>query len=94
VLVVVPCGRRKIWDREPDRGSAAAAEAYTATPFRLNRQYAERFGAAQGVLSAKYGFIAPDFSIAELYEVSLKRGTSPGLPKRPSPLPKRRHHLR
>lgn len=45
VLVVVPCGRSKIWDRNPDLGSIAA-EAYTGTPFRLNRQYAERFGDA------------------------------------------------
>ncbi len=45
VLVVVPCGRSKIWDRNPDLGPIAT-EAYTWTPFRLNRQYAECFGAA------------------------------------------------
>ena len=94
VLVVVPCGRSKIWKRDPARGSVAAAEAYTGTPFRLNRQYAERFGDGWMALSAKYGFIAPDFIIAELFEVPFKRGTSLGLPKQPSPLPKRRHHLR
>jgi hypothetical protein len=78
VLVVVPCGRSKIWDREPHRGSVAAAEAYTGTPFRLNRQYAERFGDSWVVLSAKYGFIAPDFSISAPYEVSFKYpATSP-----------------
>ena len=36
VLVVIPCARSKIWHNEADRGSGAAAEAYTGTPFRLN----------------------------------------------------------
>jgi hypothetical protein len=69
---MVPCGRSKIWDREPDHGPIPASDAYTGTPFRLNRQYAERFGDAWVVLSAKYGFIAPDFMIPAPYEVSLK----------------------
>jgi hypothetical protein len=64
LLVIVPCGRSKIWDREPDRGSVAAAEAYTGTPFRLNRQYAERFGDAWVVLSAKDGFTTLEFLVA------------------------------
>jgi hypothetical protein len=76
VLVVVPCGRSKIWQNEPDRGPVAAAEAYTGTPFRLNRQYAERFGDAWVVLSAKYGFISPDFMIPGPYEVSFKHPTT------------------
>jgi hypothetical protein len=77
-LVIVPCGRSKVWDREPNRGPAAAADAYTGTPFRLNLQYAERFGDAWVVLSGKYGFIAPNFMITEPYEVSFKYpATSP-----------------
>jgi hypothetical protein len=72
VLVVVPCGKSKIWDCEPHRGPAVAADAYTGTPFRLNRQYAEHFGDVWVVLSAKYGFIASDFSIPAPYEVSFK----------------------
>jgi hypothetical protein len=35
------------------------------TPFRLNREYAERFGEAWFVLSAKYGLIAPNFCTSE-----------------------------
>jgi hypothetical protein len=63
-------------------------------PFRLNHQYAERFGDVWVVLSADYGLIPPDLSIPDLYGVSFKRGPSRGLPQRPSPVPKRRHHLR
>ena len=77
-LVVVPCGSSKIWDREPEHGAVAAAEAYTGTPFRLDRQYAEHFGDAWVVLRAKYGFIAPAFIIPAPYEVSFKQpATSP-----------------
>jgi hypothetical protein len=72
MLVAVPCRLCKIWDREPERGSVAATVAYTLRPFRLNRQYAERFGDAWVVLSAKYGFIAPDFMIPGPDEVSFK----------------------
>ncbi len=67
LLVVVPCGRSKIWDCYPDHGSVAAADAYTGTPFRLNRQYAERFGDAWVVFRAKCGFISREFLISEPY---------------------------
>jgi hypothetical protein len=78
VLVVVPCGKSKSWDREPDRGPVSAKEAYTGTPFRLSRQDAERFGDAWVVLSAKYGFTPPDSMIPEPYDVSFKLpSTSP-----------------
>ena len=69
---MVPSGRRKIWDGEPLREPTSAAAAYTGTPFRLNRQYAEFFGDVCVALSAKFGFIAPDFGIPESYEVSFK----------------------
>lgn len=78
VLVVVPCGRSKIWNGEPNRGPARAADAYTGTLFSLNRSYAERFGDDWIILSAKYGFISPDFEIPETYEVTFNRkGTNP-----------------
>lgn len=78
VLVVVPCGKSKIWKHEPERGSVPAAEAYTGEMFRRNRRYAEQFGYAWIVLSAKYGFIAPNFLIPGSYEVTFKdRSTHP-----------------
>ncbi len=72
-LVVVPCGRSKIWNKHPLAGPTPAADAYTGTPFKINRQYAERFGDAWVVLSAKYGFIDPGFVIPETYEVTFKK---------------------
>jgi hypothetical protein len=65
----VPCGQRKVWDRDPQCGPTAARIAYTGSPFIVNRAYAERFADAWLILSAKYGFIAPEFMLAGLYHV-------------------------
>lgn len=71
-LVIVPCGKSKIWDKHPDQGPTRADEAYTDTPFKLNRKYAERFGNHWVVLSTKYGFVVPEFEIPCAYEVTFK----------------------
>ena len=39
--------------------------------FTTNRAYAEKFGSRWVILSAKYGFIRPDFQIPGPYNVSL-----------------------
>jgi len=72
-LVVVPCGRAKVWDRHPKWGPVAARLAYTGSPFKANREYAERFGEEWVILSAKYGFISPDFMIPGPYDVTFGR---------------------
>lgn len=73
VLVIVPCGQKKIWDRTPGAGSTAAQDAYIGPPFGINRAFAERFGEAWVILSAKYGFIAPTFEIASPYNITFKK---------------------
>jgi hypothetical protein len=76
VLVIVPCGLSKIWHKNPNEGPTLAKDAYKGSPFKLNRQYAERFGDKWVILSAKYGFILPDFEIAGPYEVTFNRKAS------------------
>ncbi|MDQ3656691.1 MAG: hypothetical protein M3457_16655 [Chloroflexota bacterium] len=76
VLIIVPCGKSKVWDYDPAYGPAKARDAYTGTLFRLNRRYAEKFGDRWLVLSAKYGFIEPGFAIPAPYDVSFKRKQS------------------
>ena len=71
-LVVVSCGKRKIWDYYPNAGPTKAKGAYRKGPFRLNREYAEVFGDKWVILSAKYGFINPDFVIPGNYSVTFK----------------------
>jgi len=36
LLVIVSCGRGKIWSRRPDQGPIAARDAYTGSPFKVN----------------------------------------------------------
>lgn len=73
-LCIVPCGYRKIWDKEPDVGPKAAREVYTG-PFATKcREYAERFYPRSWmILSAKYGFMPPDFVIDGPYNVTFRR---------------------
>jgi hypothetical protein len=78
LLVVVPCGKGKIWDRHPGAGPTPAKDAYTGSPFKVNRRFAERFASRWVILSAKYGFIDPDFIIPEPYNLTFKK-KGPGL---------------
>jgi hypothetical protein len=71
-LVIVGCGKKKIWDRYPDAGPTPAKDAYVGPYFKLNRRYAEHLGYDWLVLSAKYGFIRPDFVIPDNYNVTFK----------------------
>jgi hypothetical protein len=75
-LVVVPCGSAKVWDKRPNAGPTAAADAYTGGPFTLNRKYAERFGDEWVILSAKYGFLRPADPVPGPYNVTFKRRSS------------------
>ena len=71
-LVVVPCGKRKIWDKYPTAGPTKAEDVYIGPPFKVNREYAEKYGGRWVILSAKYGFIDPGFVISENYNVTFK----------------------
>lgn len=77
-MIIIPCGQGKVWDRNPEAGPTPARDAYTGAPFKANRRYAECFGDTWIILSAKYGFIAPDYVIPEAYNVTFKkRSTNP-----------------
>lgn len=81
VLVIVPCGKAKIWSRKPDRGPALACEAYTGPFFSVNKRYAEHFGEEWVILSAKHGLIRPDFVIPGPYDATFKKkSTNPVQP--------------
>jgi hypothetical protein len=72
-LVIVPCGRSKIWDKYPRMEECPARRAYIGSPFKVNREYAREFGDAWVILSAKFGFVFPDFKIPGPYEVTFKK---------------------
>jgi len=54
-------------------GAVIPRDAYNGAPFKVNREYAERFANRWVILSAKYGFIDPDFEIPGPYNVSFKK---------------------
>jgi hypothetical protein len=58
-LIVVSCGKAKIWDRAPEIGAVPARDAYASALFKLCRGYAERKRCEWVILSAKYGFLDP-----------------------------------
>jgi len=72
-LIVVSCGKSKIWNLNSNAGPTRARDAYVGAPFRVNREYAEKFADRWVILSAKYGFIDPEFVIPENYNVTFKR---------------------
>jgi len=73
LLVIVPCAQAKVWKKEPNHGPTKAKFAYKSPPFAVNRKFAERFSDKWVILSAKYGFIEPDFVIPKDYNVTFKK---------------------
>jgi len=76
LLVIIPCGIKKIWDKDPDAGPTAAAKAYIGPPFVVNRAYAEQADGDWVVLSAKYGFLRPTDIVLGPYNTTFKRKSS------------------
>lgn len=70
-LCVVPCGKLKIWDKNPDAGPTKAKDVYIGPFAKACIDYAERFYPGRYViLSAKYGFLFPDELIPGNYNVT------------------------
>ena len=70
-LVIVSCGGNKIRGEEGVLAPPIPAkDVYTSTYFKWNRQYAEKFGRHWCILSAHYGFMAPDWLMPRLYNAS------------------------
>jgi hypothetical protein len=62
-------------DQRGADGAVGSDRLAASEQFRRNRRYAERFD-AWVILSAKCGFVAPDFPIPGPYEVTFKRRTT------------------
>jgi hypothetical protein len=80
-LVVVSCGKEKIWKRRPHLGPTPARDAYTSSKFKASRRYADRFAERWLILSAKYGLIEPEFLIPENYNRSFYHPDAVGIPE-------------
>jgi Family of unknown function (DUF6884) len=70
-LCIIPCGKKKIWDKNPDAGPTKARYVYIGNYASKCREYAERFYPDSWcILSAKYGFLFPDDIIPGPYNVT------------------------
>jgi len=78
-LCIVPCGKEKIWKAEPLAGPTVARRVYTGRFAGTCIRYAEAFyPKSYVILSAKYGFLAPDDLIEGDYNVTFKdQSTNP-----------------
>lgn len=70
-LVIVPCGKKKIWAINPSVHAVKAKDAYISNYFKLCKLYAERFSDKWVILSGKYGIIEPDFILHNDYNIRL-----------------------
>lgn len=68
-LVIVTCGKQKIWEKHPEMGAVKAADAYSSPYFRAKKKLALATRCDWMILSAKYGFLSPDTKI-ENYDVT------------------------
>lgn len=67
VLVVVPAGQAKIWDKDPEAGNVPAGQVYTSAHFKTYKNYAEQFSHNWVILSTEYGFLFPHEKISGPY---------------------------
>lgn len=76
-MIIVPSGRPKIWDKNPDLGAVPACRAYTGTFHKLCKSYAHSFDKTYFVLSPKFGFLKPDDLVLHSYDTRFtQKGTS------------------
>ena len=88
-LIIIGCGKSKIWDRHPDAGPQKAEDVYTGSYTTVKREYARRQGCNWMIMSAKYGFIRPDFVIPVAYNVTFNDPST-----HPIPVPELRQQVR
>ena len=69
-LVIIGCGKSKIWDKHQEAGSQKAEDVYTSSYATVKREYAQSQGCDWMILSAKYGFIRPEFVVPGPYNVT------------------------
>ncbi|SDL80775.1 DUF6884 domain-containing protein [Sediminibacillus halophilus] len=72
-LCIIPCGKKKIWDKQADVGPVSAREAYIGTFHHLCETYADHFKLDWVVLSAKHGFLLPKDIVPENYDVTFNQ---------------------
>lgn len=68
-MIIIPSGRPKIWDKEPEIGAIPAENAYIGTFHNLCKSYAKSMNEPYLILSPKFGFLKPADLVAHSYDV-------------------------
>jgi len=79
-LGILCCTKSKIWDQNPEAGPTPAKEAYRGTKFINDRDVVLDNCDRWVILSAKYGFMDPDFVVPRRYDVTFSMPWSEGNP--------------
>ncbi|MGG2936102.1 DUF6884 domain-containing protein [Bacillus pacificus] len=69
-LCIIPCGKKKIWDKYPGYGSMEAKDVYISPFGKACQAYATMFFENWVILSAKHGFLRPDDIVLENYDLA------------------------
>ncbi|GAB2555106.1 DUF6884 domain-containing protein [Gracilibacillus alcaliphilus] len=71
-LCILPCGRKKIWDKQPEQGAVDAADAYIGVLHRLCRQYADLYVKEWVIISGKHGLLQPNDTVPGNYDLTFQ----------------------
>ncbi|KAB7650148.1 hypothetical protein GBN78_25425 [Bacillus sp. B2-WWTP-C-10-Post-4] len=69
-LCIIPCGKKKIWDKHSDYGPMEAKDVYISPFGKACQAYETMFFENWVILSAKHGFLRPSDIVLENYDLA------------------------
>lgn len=69
-LCIIPCGKKKIWDKHSNYGPMEAKDVYISPFGKACQAYATMFFENWVILSAKHGFLRPNDIVLENYDLA------------------------
>ncbi|HCF55465.1 MAG TPA: hypothetical protein DEU03_20520 [Bacillus sp. (in: Bacteria)] len=69
-ICIIPCGKKKIWDKHSDYGPMEAKDVYISPFGKACQAYATMFFENWVILSAKHGFLRPSDIVLENYDLA------------------------
>ncbi|PEE33157.1 DUF6884 domain-containing protein [Bacillus cereus] len=69
-LCIIPCGKKKIWDKHSDYGPMEAKDVYISPFGKACQAYATMFFENWVILSAEHGFLRPSDIVLENYDLA------------------------
>ncbi|HEQ3523821.1 TPA: hypothetical protein VGS93_000136 [Bacillus cereus] len=69
-LCIIPCGKKKIWDKHSNYGPMEAKDVYISQFGKACQAYASMFFENWVILSAKHGFLRPNDIVLKNYDLA------------------------